>query len=90
MADVETTGEGQVLVIRVNRPDKYDALSPDMYHEPFGVQGLLKSERVSQETDHDSAVKQMLSDLVPVMKSEDAEEGVQSFIARRKAVFKGR
>lgn len=57
---------------------------------PLGVQGLLKSTRTAQSEPHDVAVQQMFRDLVPVMKSEDAAEGVQSFIERRKAVFKGR
>jgi len=57
---------------------------------PLGVQGLLKSTRTANTEDHDTAVKQMFEDLVPVMKSEDAAEGVQSFIERRKAVFKGK
>lgn len=57
---------------------------------PLAVQGLLKSERVGESEDHDTAVKQMFTDLVPVMNSEDAEEGVQSFLERRKAVFRGK
>lgn len=57
---------------------------------PLGVQGLLKSERTALTEDHETAVKQMFTDLVPVMKSEDAKEGVQSFIERRKAVFQGK
>jgi enoyl-CoA hydratase/carnithine racemase len=31
-----------------------------------------------------------MGDLVPVMTSEDAAEGVRSFLERRKAVFSGR
>lgn len=57
---------------------------------PLGVQGLLKSARTALVEDHETAVRQMFRDLVPVMTSEDAKEGVQSFLERRKAVFQGR
>jgi len=57
---------------------------------PLGVQGLLKCTHTAETADHDTAVKQMFSGLVPVMKSRDAAEGVQSFLERRKAVFQGR
>jgi enoyl-CoA hydratase len=57
---------------------------------PLGVQALLKSTRAAEAEDQDTAVKQMFLDLMPVMKSEDAAEGIQSFLERRKAVFHGR
>ena len=57
---------------------------------PLGVQGLLKSTRTALVEDHDSAVRQMFADLVPVMRSEDAAEGLRSFVERRKAVFSGK
>lgn len=57
---------------------------------PLGVQGLLKSTRAADSEDHATAVEQMFRDLVPVMRSEDAAEGVRSFVERRKAVFTGR
>lgn len=57
---------------------------------PLGVQGVLKSTRTFQQTDHATAVRQMFADLMPVMQSEDAAEGLRSFVERRKAVFKGR
>jgi enoyl-CoA hydratase len=57
---------------------------------PLGVQGLLKCTRTAEAADHDTAVKQMFMDLVPVMQSEDAAEGIKSFVERRKAVFHGR
>ncbi|MHA7817023.1 MAG: crotonase/enoyl-CoA hydratase family protein [Pseudohaliea sp.] len=57
---------------------------------PLAVQACLRATRFSQENDRETSVAQFLRDLVPVMASEDAAEGVQSFIERRKAVFKGR
>ncbi len=56
---------------------------------PLGVQALLKSTRAAETGDRDAAVKQMFLDLESVMKSQDAAEGVRSFLERRKAVFHG-
>lgn len=57
---------------------------------PLGVQGCLRATRFALDADHADAVTQMTRDLVPVMRSEDAAEGVRSFLERRKAVFTGR
>jgi enoyl-CoA hydratase/carnithine racemase len=57
---------------------------------PLGVQALLKSTHASEFEDMSTAVKQIYLDLMPVMKSEDMAEGIQSFLARRKAAFHGR
>ncbi|MFO1397748.1 MAG: crotonase/enoyl-CoA hydratase family protein [Burkholderiales bacterium] len=57
---------------------------------PLGVQGCLKATRFALDAERAAAVTQMSRDLVPVMRSEDAAEGVRSFLERRKAVFKGR
>jgi len=57
---------------------------------PLGVQGCLKATRTGESCDHSRAVAQMFADLVPVMKSEDAAEGVKSFLERRPANFVGR
>ncbi len=59
---------------------------------PLGVQGSLRASRFSQSHphQHNESVRQFMEDLIPVMNSEDAEEGVNSFLERREAVFKGR
>ena len=57
---------------------------------PLGVQGCLKATRTGWVADHEAAVGQMFRDLVPVMKSADAAEGVRSFLERRPANFTGR
>jgi enoyl-CoA hydratase len=57
---------------------------------PLGVQALLKSTHAANTEDQNAAVKQMFLDLEPVMKSQDAAEGIRSFLERRKAVFPGR
>lgn len=57
---------------------------------PLAVQACLKATRFAQTHDRDAAVRQIFEDLAPVMNSEDAAEGVQSFLERRKAVFRGR
>ncbi|WP_420427801.1 crotonase/enoyl-CoA hydratase family protein [Algiphilus sp.] len=57
---------------------------------PLAVQGVLKATRFAQHHPEAEAIDQMFRDLVPVMESEDAAEGLQSFVERREAVFKGR
>lgn len=57
---------------------------------PLAVQGLLRATRFAREHGRDEAVAQMTRDLVPVLHTEDAAEGVRSFVERRKAVFSGR
>jgi enoyl-CoA hydratase len=57
---------------------------------PLGILGTLANARVAS-TSGTSAAKEHLASLLPsVMQSEDAMEGLQSFIERREAKFKGR
>jgi enoyl-CoA hydratase/carnithine racemase len=56
---------------------------------PLGVQNILKSTRMAWNEGEAAAARQLFPDLLPVMQSEDAAEGVRSFIERRDAVFKG-
>ena len=57
---------------------------------PLGVQGTLANARIGR--DHGAAAaREHLEQLLPeLMRSEDAAEGIQSFIERREARFTGR
>ena len=57
---------------------------------PLGVQNVLKSTRTAWNEGEAAAAKHLFKDLLPVMQSEDAAEGIRSFIERRDAVFQGR
>lgn len=57
---------------------------------PLAVQALLEASRFASNEDRDTLAQQIFSTLKPVMASADAAEGVQSFLERRKAVFRGR
>jgi len=56
---------------------------------PLGVQASLRSARIARYEGAEAAIARLLPDLQPIMASEDALEGVQSFLERRKANFKG-
>lgn len=57
---------------------------------PLGVQASLLSARLARSEGIKKAAARLLPDLQPIINSEDAREGVLSFIERRKAHFKGR
>lgn len=57
---------------------------------PLGVQASLASARIARIQGDKAALARLLPDLVPIMRSEDVKEGVQSFIERRQARFTGR
>jgi len=57
---------------------------------PLGVQASLASARRTRTEGEQAAIGRLLPDLMPIMASEDAAEGVRSFIERREALFKGR
>ena len=57
---------------------------------PLGVEGVMKAVHFGALNPQEAAVWQMFTDLVPVLQSEDATVGLQSFIERRAAVFRGR
>jgi enoyl-CoA hydratase/carnithine racemase len=57
---------------------------------PLGVQGSLRSSRTCRLDGEAAAVGPMFRGMADVMRSEDAAEGVRSFLERREAVFHGR
>lgn len=56
---------------------------------PLGVQAVLKSSRIARVDGTRKALELLLPDIQPIMGSQDAAEGVQAFIERREANFKG-
>jgi enoyl-CoA hydratase len=57
---------------------------------PLGVRATLNGARLAITEGEEAAIQQFLPDLQVIMQSEDIKEGVQSFIERRSANFKGR
>ena len=56
---------------------------------PLGVYATLKSSRAAIPANEHAAARQLMPDLVPIMKSEDVQEGLQAFVQRRPGAFKG-
>src|SRR5437762_819505 len=57
---------------------------------PLGVRATLKSARLAMSEGEEVAIGQFMPELQAIMQSDDVKEGVQSFIERRQANFKGR
>lgn len=57
---------------------------------PLGVRGTLENARIYDAQGAGAATDHLRGQLTKLLTSEDAAEGVQSFIERREAVFKGR
>lgn len=57
---------------------------------PLGVQGSLRSSKTCVLEGEAKAIDVTFRGMADVMKSEDAAEGVRSFVERREAVFRGR
>lgn len=56
---------------------------------PLGVQATLASAQLALFAGEEEAKRRLAPDLAPIMQSEDAQEGIKSFIERRQANFKG-
>ncbi len=57
---------------------------------PLGVFATLKSSRAALPQAEHAATARLMPELVPIMKSEDVQEGLQAFVQRRPGAFKGR
>ena len=57
---------------------------------PLGVMATLASARLTRARGEQAALERLLPDLLLLMGSEDVKEGIESFIERRAARFKGR
>src|SRR6059036_1304099 len=57
---------------------------------PLGVRATLASSRLAITEGEEAAIRRLGPDLQPILQSEDIREGIQSFIERRQANFKGR
>ena len=57
---------------------------------PLGVRATILSARRAREEGEAAAEERLLSDLKPLLVSEDAKEGLASFMERRAAKFTGR
>ena len=57
---------------------------------PLGVRSILKNARLAEKEGEEAAKKVIYQEVADVMRSEDMKEGLQSFIERRTAVFKGK
>jgi enoyl-CoA hydratase len=57
---------------------------------PLGVMAALNSARIAAIDGQTAAMAKLIPDLKPIMESEDAIEGVMSFMERREANFKGK
>ena len=57
---------------------------------PLAVYASLKSSRTYVERGHQESIDKLMVDLMSVMKSQDVQEGVKSFVERREARFQGK
>jgi enoyl-CoA hydratase/carnithine racemase len=57
---------------------------------PLGVYATLASSRAALPSDETDAAGRLLSDLQPLLRSEDMQEGMRSFLERRPGVFRGK
>ncbi len=57
---------------------------------PIGVYATLKSARLVRSQGEPAAFARLLPDLIPIMKTEDVQEGLRAFMERRPGKFAGK
>ncbi|MBL8909271.1 MAG: crotonase/enoyl-CoA hydratase family protein [Archangium sp.] len=82
------------LVQEVVEPGQHVTRAKELAHliakqAPLGVRATLENARVSESQGQQAAMAHLKAQLPKLMASDDAVEGMTSFIERREAVFKG-
>ena len=57
---------------------------------PLAVQATLAAARLAQDAGPQTAMEQLLPQLLVLLKTDDAREGLMSFVERRAAQFQGK
>ncbi|MBA4423971.1 MAG: enoyl-CoA hydratase [Syntrophus sp. (in: bacteria)] len=90
-AEAYRLGLVQELTEPGNELDRAIEIAADISKRaPLGVMAALKSARIAGVEGPGAAFARLIPDLIPIMGSEDALEGMMSFIERREANFKGK
>ncbi len=90
-AEAYRLGLVQELTEAGNELDRAIEIAADIAKRaPLGVMAALKSARIAGVEGPEAAFARLIPDLMPLMGSQDALEGVMSFIERREANFKGK
>lgn len=90
-AEARRLGLVQEVTLPGQQVERAAALAASIARQaPLGVRATLKSARLAVEQGQAAALAGMMADVRQLMTSEDAREGLMSFLERREAKFRGR